>query len=95
MPRRIGEPPPIGAFDAEKELDAVVGKFEDRRGTLVHRVGRIAARALLGACLAIAAATVVIYTLHAHVKQAQTAPAPKKAPPARGAPVEVLIVPAK
>ncbi len=95
MPRRIGEPPPIGAFDVEKELDAVVGKFEDRRGALVHRIGRIAARALLGASLAIAAVTVVIYTLHSHVKQAQTARPPAKAPPVSGTPVEVQILPAK
>jgi hypothetical protein len=80
---RIGDKLP---FDLEKELDEVVGRFEDRRGSRIQRAGRILARALLGASLAIAAATVVIYTLHSHVKQAQQAPAPKK-------PIEVRIVP--
>jgi hypothetical protein len=74
-------------FDVEKELDEVVGKFEDRRGTRMQRAGRILARALLGASLAIAAATVVIYTLHSHVRQAQQAPAP-------GKPIQVQILPA-
>lgn len=81
---RIGDKLP---FDVEKELDEVVGKFEDRRGTRLQRAGRIVGRALLGASLAIAAATVVVYTLHSHVRQAQQAPAPKK-------PVQVQIVPA-
>lgn len=84
LPSRIGDKPP---FDIEKELDEVVGKFEDRRGTRLQRAGRIVGRALLGASLAIAAATVVIYTLDSHVRQAQQAPAPKK-------PVPVRIVPA-
>ena len=74
-------------FDVEKELDEVVGKFEDRRGTRLQRAGRILGRALLGASLAIAAPTVVVYTLHSHVRQAQQAPAPKK-------PIQVQIVPA-
>ena len=74
-------------FDVEKELDEVVGKFEDRRGTRLQRAGRILGRALLGASLAIAATTVVVYTLHSHVRQAQQAPAPKK-------PIQVQIVPA-
>lgn len=74
-------------FDVEKELDEVVGKFEGRRGTRLQRAGRIVGRALLGASLAIAAATVMIYTLHSHVRQAQQAPAPKK-------PIQVQIVPA-
>jgi tetrahydromethanopterin S-methyltransferase subunit G len=74
-------------FDVEKELDQVIGKFEDRRGNRMQRIGRIVGRTLLGASLAIAAATVVIYTLHSHVEQAQKAPGPKK-------PVQVQIVPA-
>jgi len=81
---RIGDKLP---FDVERELDEVVGKFEDRRGTRLQRAGRILGRVLLGASLAIAAATVVIYTLHSHVRQAQQAPAPKK-------PVPITIVPA-
>lgn len=82
--RNIGDKLP---FDVEKELDEVIGKFEDRRGTRLQRAGRILGRALLAASLAIAAATVVIYTLHSHVRQAQQAPAPKK-------PIQVQIVPA-
>ena len=87
-PNRIASP--IGdklPFDVEKELDEVIGRFEDRRGSRIQRAGRILGRALLGASLAIAAATVVIYTLHSHVRQAQQAPAPKK-------PIPVTIVPA-
>lgn len=74
-------------FDLENELDQVVGKFEDRRGTRLQRAGRMVGRVLLGASLAVAAAAVVVYTLHSHVRQAQQAPAPKK-------PVQVQIVPA-
>lgn len=92
--RTPGSAPPLGRklgdklpFDAEKELDEVVGKFDDRRGTRLQRAGRIVGRVLVGASLAIAAATVVVYTLHSHVRQAQQAPAPKK-------PVPVRIVPA-
>jgi hypothetical protein len=81
---RIGDKLP---FDVEKELDEVVGSFEDRRGSRIQRAGRILGRVLLGASLAIAAATVVIYTLHSHVRQAQQAPAPKK-------PIPITIVPA-
>lgn len=84
LPQGLGDKLP---FDVEKELDQVIGKFEDRRGSRMQRIGRIVGRALLGASLAIAAATVVIYTLHSHVEQAQKAPGPKK-------PVQVLIVPA-
>jgi hypothetical protein len=81
---RIGDKLP---FDVGKELDEVVGRFEDRRGSRIQRAGRIVGRVLLGASLAIAAATVVIYTLHSHVRQAQQAPAPKK-------PIPITIVPA-
>jgi hypothetical protein len=83
QPRRPDGTP---AFDVEKELDQVVGKFEDRRGSRMQRVGRIAARVLLAAALALAAATIVFYTLDTHVQKAQKAPAPKK-------PVQVQIVP--
>ena len=81
---RIGDKLP---FDVERELDQVVGKFEDRRGSRIQRAGRIVGRVLLGGSLAIAAATVVIYTLHSHVRKAQQAPAPKK-------PIPITIVPA-
>jgi hypothetical protein len=76
-------------FDVEKELDAVVGPYEAApRERMVVRAGRIALRVLIGACFAIATAAAVVYTLHTHVKQAQTAPPPKK-------PVSVTIIPAK
>ena len=76
-------------FDPKRELDAMVGKYDaDPPEPLVARAGRIALRVLLGMCLAVAAAAGVIYTLHFHVKQAQTAPPPKK-------PVAVNIIPAK
>lgn len=84
-PGKIGDQLP---FDPRKELDQVLGKYEDRRGNLFKRFGGSAGRAIAVAALAIAAAAVVIYTLHFHVKQAQKAPPPKK-------PVPVNILPAK
>ena len=84
IPSQSGDKLP---FAVAKKLDEVVGKFEDRRGTRLQRAGRIVGRMLLGASLAIAAATAVVYTLHSHVRQAQQAPAPKK-------PIQVQIVPA-
>ena len=84
-PGRIGDKLP---FDPKRELDAVLGNYKDRRGSLWQRFGGSAARALAVAALAIAAAAVVIYTLHYYVKKAQTAPAPKR-------PVPVNILPAK
>jgi anti-sigma-K factor RskA len=82
---RIGDQLP---FNPQKELDQVLGRYKDRRGSLWQRFGGSAGRALAVAALAIAAMVVVIYTLHFHAKQAQTAPAPKK-------PVQVNILPAK
>ncbi|HYC35331.1 MAG TPA: hypothetical protein VEC19_02835 [Usitatibacter sp.] len=76
-------------FDVEKELDEVIGQFEDRRGSRLQRWGRILGRVLLGASLAMAAAAAVIYTLHSHVRQAQIAP-PK---PGSAKPVPVQIIP--
>ena len=76
------------SFDAGKELDQVVGKFEDRSGTRMQRFGRIAARVLLGAALAIAMAWLVMTVLNVHVIEAHNKPAPKR-------PVPVHIVPAK
>jgi hypothetical protein len=84
-PEKIGDKLP---FDPKKELDAVLGTYKDRRGNLWQRFGGSVGRALVVTALAIAAAALVIYTLHFHVKQAQTAPAPKK-------PVQVQIVPPK
>ena len=84
-PGKIGDSLP---FDPAKELDQVVGRYEERRGGLLKRFGGTVGRAVAIACLAIAAAAVVIYTLHFHVKQAQKAPPPKR-------PVPVNILPAK
>ena len=84
-PGKIGDNLP---FDPKRELDAVLGTYRDRRGTLWQRFGGSVARALAVACLAIAAMAAVIYTLHYYTTQAQKAPPPKKAVP-------VNIVPAK
>jgi hypothetical protein len=76
-------------FDPRRELDAVVGRYEPHPpAPLLVRAGRTVLRVLVGMCLAVAAAAGVIYTLHTQVKQAQTAPPPKK-------PVTVTIIPAK
>lgn len=86
-PERLGDK--LG-FDVDKELDQVVGKFEDRSGTRLQRAGRIAARVLLAACLAIAAALIVMSVLNVHMMEARNKPVkpvPKK-------PVPVQIVPA-
>lgn len=83
-PQRLGETP---GFDVHKELDVVVGRFEEPRGTALQRAGRILARALLGASLAIAMVLVIMAVLDRHLTDAQKAPAP-------GKPVTVHIVPA-
>ena len=76
-------------FDVEKELDQVVGSYEPGRGErLSRRYGRLAARVLAAACLAIAAAALVFFVLDRHVRKAQEQPAPRK-------PVPVQIVPAR
>jgi hypothetical protein len=76
-------------FDPKRELDEVVGAYEpDPPESLLARAGRVALRVLVGTCLAVVMAAAVVYTLHTHVKQAQTAPPPKK-------PVQVNIIPAK
>ena len=75
-------------FDVEKELDAVVGHYRDTRGTWWQRIGRIASRVLLGACLAVAAATAIVYTLDTHVRQAKTDAAAKA--PAKPVPIQII-----
>ena len=76
-------------LDIERELDQVVGRYEPHAGERwLARYGRWIGRVLVAACLAIGAAVVVIGTLDRHMKEAQTAPAPKK-------PVTVIIVPAR
>ena len=77
------------AFDVQKELDEVVGRYEEGRGErALRRYGRWFARFVAAAVLASATAAAVMYVLHDHVMQAQKAPAPKK-------PVSVRIVPAQ
>ena len=74
-------------FDIDRELDEVVGKYRPAAGeSFWQRAGRIVAKSLIGASLAIAAAAAVLYILDSHVKQAKNAPAPKK-------PVPVTILP--
>jgi hypothetical protein len=95
MNTRFKPHPPPGsgpAFDAKKELDAVIGPYVERPGErLLVRALRIVARGLLGAAAAIAVAFAVMYVLHSHVRDAQRAPA-KLVP---GKPVPIEIIPAK
>lgn len=86
--RPAPKPKPTFSFDVEKELDQVVGKFEDRSGSRLQRALRVAAKVLIAAALAIAAALTLMSVLNVHLIGAQTAPAPKK-------PVPVHILPAK
>ena len=80
------------SFDVQKELDEVVGRYEERPGErLAVRLLRILARGLLGAAAAIAVAFAVMYVLHKHVEDAQRAP-PKVVP---GKPVPIDLIPAK
>lgn len=85
MPRKLGERLP---FDVEKELDEVIGRFEDRRGTRLARAGRIVARVLLAASLALAAALVVMTVLDVHIVRAKTEAA--KAAPKKPVPVQIV-----
>lgn len=76
-------------FDVHKELDAVIGQYDESRGERwMRRYGRWLARAAAAAALAMAAAFLVFFTLDKHVTDARNAPAPQK-------PVKVQIVPAR
>jgi hypothetical protein len=76
-------------LDIERELDEVVGRYEPHAGERwLSRYGRWLARALLAACLAVAAAVLVVGTLDRYMQKAQRAPPPPR-------PVIVEIVPAK
>lgn len=77
---------PLGEFDAQRELDEVVGPYRPGHGPWIARAGRWIARALLVACLAIAVVTAIVYGLHSQMKDAETAPVPQR-------PVTVTIVP--
>jgi hypothetical protein len=95
MKLRYNEPPASRVkpgFDAKKELDAVIGPYEERPGErLAVRALRILARGLIGAAAAIAVAFVVMYVLHSHVRDAQRA----AVKPVPGKPVPIEIIPAK
>ena len=89
MQRNLPDPKAPRPLDVKKELDAVIGKYEERPGErLAVRVVRIVGRGLLGAALAVAVSSAVIYTLHKHVKDAQTAPVPLI--PGKPIPVQIL-----
>jgi len=76
-------------FDAERELDAIVGRYQPHAGERwLVRYGKWIARALIALCLAVIAASVIAVILDRHMRAAETAPAPKR-------PVTVNILPAK
>jgi hypothetical protein len=70
--------------EVKRQLDAVVGESYTPRRRAREILGKWGAAAIL----AIAAAALVMWTLHRYMTQAETAPAPKK-------PVQVRIVPAR
>ena len=75
-------------IDIDKELDAVVGLYDEGRGERFwRRYGRRLGRAVAAATLAVASAGLIAFILHKHAADAQTAPAPKK-------PVTVRVIPA-
>lgn len=76
-------------FDAQKELDRVVGRYGERPGERFwRRWGRWLGRAVAFAVLALAAVTVILLVLDKHVTDARKAPPPKR-------PVNVEILPAR
>ena len=76
-------------FDIDKELDAVVGRYDEHRGErFLRRYGRWLGRAFAASALAVATATLIFFILHKHVTDARNAPPPKK-------PVPVHILPAR
>ena len=88
----FGKPRDPRAFDVQKELDQVVGRYEEHPGErLLVRALRILGRGLVGAALAIAVAATVMWVLHKHVREAQRA----AVTPAPGKPVPIEIIPAK
>ena len=70
--------------EVKKQLDKVVGESFDPP----RRPRDMLLKWLLVALLAVGAAAIVMTILHTHLKQAQTAPAPKR-------PVPIQIVPAR
>ena len=89
---QFGARSPAKTFDVQKELDQVVGRYDERPGEcFAVRALRILARGLLGAAAAIAVAFAVMYVLHTHVRDAQRAPVK----PIPGKPVPIDLIPAK
>jgi hypothetical protein len=76
-------------FDDEvrKQLDAVVGESYAPPRNWRATLGKWVAAAIL----AVSASATIVWILHTHVMQAQTAPPP----PAQKKPVPVIIVPAQ
>ena len=70
--------------EVKRRLDAVVGESYDPP----RRVRQVVARWVAAALLAVAAAAIVVLTLHTYMLRAETAPKPKK-------PVEVRILPTR
>lgn len=89
---RLTEKPPAEVTERDalirKELDAVIGnRFEDRTSEGAgRRLGRTAAKWVLGAALAIATVSVIALVLHTHLAQPQATPASAK-------PVVIKILP--
>jgi len=76
-------------FDAQRELDAVIGPYDPNAGERwTVRYGRWIARALVAVFLAVCVAGVIALILDRHMRQAETQPPPKR-------PVTVNILPAK
>ena len=76
-------------FDAQRELDAVIGPYDPEAGVRWPvRLGRWMRRAVVALCLAVVAAAVIALVLDRHMRRAETAPAPKR-------PVTVTIVPGR
>jgi hypothetical protein len=87
-------------FDAQRELDQVIGRYEPNAGERVLvRFGKGIVRAMVALCLAVGAATAIVLTLDFHMRKAETAPAPPRPitvqilPPAKPAPREGPVVP--
>ena len=65
--------------EVARALDDLVPEFRPRAGGSVpRRIARWLARFLAAALLAVAAMVAIFYILHKHLRDAQTAPPPKK-----------------
>ena len=74
-------------FDAQRELDEVVGRYEPHAGERpLVRSGKWIARAVLALCFAVGVAATIAFTLDHHMRKAETAPPPPR-------PVTVNILP--